>query len=152
MAGTFAYHLALVGLLLVLSINLMGLMIGTGSDAQGSADQLYASLGWLLNIALGGYAVGLLFLFWSAWRAGLRPDRVEMILLAILPLAIPITFALPFITWKWPVSEIYGIPALWVIPETIALAAGLAWLLLSAWLLTRRQEMPASTAPVPQLV
>ncbi len=152
LAGNVAYHLALATLLLAISINLMGIMIGTTNELRGSADQLYSILGLLLDFALGGYIVGLLLLFWGTWRAGFRPKYEEMFLLLVLPLAIPITFVLPFITSTRPVSEIYGLPSLWVIPETVTLVAGLVWLLLSIWLITRKEERPATAVPAPQLV
>lgn len=60
--------------------------------------------------------------------------------LAHLPPAIPITFALRFINSTRPIGEIYGIPALWVILETIILRAEKTWLLLSIWLITCKEE------------
>ncbi len=142
-AGKIGYHLALLGLLLIIAVNLLGLMIGT-TDAPGYAVGLtYTRLGWLIYSALVVYIAGLLLLYLAAWRSGVLPGVVEMVLLALLPMAIPLMFVLPFITWKWPVSRLYGVPALWVIPETMILAAGLIWLLLSSWLVTRKKEMPS---------
>ncbi len=150
LAGNFAYHLALVGLLLVISINLVGQMAGTGSIVGGANALFYSSLDRWLDIALGGYVLGLLLLFWAAWRVNPRPAWAEIALLSVLPLGIPLTFVLPFVTWNWPVSELYGIPALWVIPEPLSLAGGFTWLLLSIWLITREEKLPASPASAPQ--
>jgi hypothetical protein len=52
---------------------------------------------------------------------------------------------LPFITWKWPVSSLYGIPLLWVLPQAVSLALGLVWLGLSTWVVRRGGE--AQTSP-----
>jgi hypothetical protein len=142
--GIIGYHLALLALLLIIAVNLLGLMIGTSSDMIFSEGGAYTRLGWLIYSAVLGYLVGLVILYWAAWRSSVMPDVIEMVLLAILPMAIPLMFVLPFITSKWPVSQLYGIPALWVIPETMILAAGLIWLLFSSWLVTHKREVPAS--------
>ncbi len=144
LAGKIGYHLALLGLLLVIAVNLLGLMVGT-NNMPGPVVNLTSSwLVWLVYIAILVYLLGLILFYLAAWRSGVLPDIPEIILLGILPMAIPLMFVLPFITWKWPVSQLYGIPALWLIPDGASFAAGLVWLLLSSWLVTRKRDAPIS--------
>ncbi len=138
MGGKVGYHLALLALLVIITANLNGIWIRLG-DYFGDPRHVYTALGGIINIGLVGYATGLIMLYWSAWRSGTLPDLVALILLPILPAAIPLMFVLPFLTSTWGVSQLYGIPLLWDLPQSLILGAGLAWLLLSAWLVTRGQ-------------
>jgi hypothetical protein len=65
-------------------------------------------------------------------------------------MALPLTFALPFITSTSPVSYVYGVALLWDLPQSLVLGAGLVWLALTAWLVTRSPAAPAPTVAVPQ--
>lgn len=142
--GKIGYHLALLGLLLLIAINLLGLMIGTTNMPSPIMDLTYTRLGWLVYSAFIVYVVGLIMFYVTAWLSGVLTDVLEIVLLGLLPMAIPLLFVLPFITWKWPVSRLYGIPTLWVIPDEVSLAAGIVWLLLSSWLVTRKGDVPSS--------
>jgi len=68
----------------------------------------------------------------------------EGILLSLLPLGIPIALMLPFITWRWPVSNLYFIPLLWVLPHAVSLLLGLVWLGLSVWVIARGETAQMS--------
>lgn len=142
--GKIGYHLALLGLLLLIAVNLLGLMVGTTNIPGSIMNLTYSRLEWLVYSALIVYIVGLIIFYVTAWRYGVLKDFLKMFLLGLLPMAIPLIFVLPLITWKWPVSRLYGIPALWVIPDGFSLAAGLVWLMLSSWLVTRTQDTPVS--------
>ena len=148
-SGKVGYHLALLGLLVIMAANLASLMSGLNN---------YTGYGWLsytlgrsIYLALGGYILGLAMLYWGARRSGALLDLVEMVLLAILPVALPLTFALPFITSTSPVSYVYGIPLLWDLPQSLVLGAGLVWLALAAWLVTRRPTAAPPAVAVPQM-
>jgi hypothetical protein len=142
--GKIGYHLALLGLLLIIAVNLLALMFGANDMPGPVLNLTYSWLVRLVYVAILVYLLGLVLLYRAAWRSGVLPDIPGLILLGILPMAIPLIFVMPFITWKWPVSQLYGIPALWVIPDGVSLAAGLVWLLLSSWLVTRKREAPIS--------
>jgi hypothetical protein len=150
-SGKVGYHLALLGLLVIMAANLAGLMSGTNDYPAGYKWLTYTVLGRSIYAALGAYILGLAMLYWGARRSGVLPDLAELILLAILPVALPLTFALPFITWTRPVSQVYGVPVLWDFPQSLILAAGLVWLALAAWLVTRRPTAPPPTVAVPQM-
>ena len=64
-------------------------------------------------------------------------------------MGIPIALVLPFITWRWPVSNLYGIPLLWVLPHAVSLSLGLVWLGLSVWVVTRRATNSLPLVPEP---
>jgi hypothetical protein len=147
LTGNAGYHLALFGLLVIFAANLVAVMQGTNDamDVQ-STERI---LRWVIYLALGGYCVGLLLLFWAAREAGALPGLVEMGLMIALPLAIPLVLTLPFISWKWPISPLYGIPLVFGLPTAIVFIGGLLWLLLCIWLVTREQAAPAS--PTTQL-
>jgi hypothetical protein len=147
-AGKIGYHLALLGLLLIFAANLVGLMQGTTADfSNGLLSE--QTLKWALYAALGIYGAGLLLLFWAARQAETLPDALETGLMAALPMGIPLALAMPFISWAQPVSPLYGIPLLFVLPEALVLACGLIWLLLCVWFIIRR---PEATAPASVLV
>jgi hypothetical protein len=146
-AGNFGYHLALLSLLVVIIANLLGIMIGTGAANKVAETRL----NWLILIALAGYLVGFFILYQIAIKHGKRLDLSEITLLPTLPLGIPFMFALPFGSWKWPISELYAIPIIWELPGTIILTIGLAWLCLSVWLITRRKDQSSAFLPLPQV-
>ena len=132
--GVIAYHLALAGLLLVIMANLASLSLQMMADRPGSAG---SSMAPLILLGLGLYLVGIVWLYRYRTFPRTASGWAEGILLPLLPLGIPIALMLPFITWRWPVSNLYGIPLLWVLPHTLSLSLGLAWLGLSAWVITR---------------
>lgn len=142
--GKIGYHLALLGLLLIIAVNLLALMFGANDMPGPVLNLTYSWLVRLVYVAILVYLLGLVLFYLAAWRFDVLPDIPEMILLGLLPMAIPLMFVMPFITWKWPVSQLYGIPVLWVIPDGVSLAAGLVWLLLSSWLVTRKQDVSSS--------
>jgi len=132
--GVIAYHLALAGLLLVIMANLASLSLQMMADRPGSAG---SSMAPLILLGQGLYLVGIVWLYRYRTFPRTASGWAEGILLPLLPLGIPIALMLPFITWRWPVSNLYGIPLLWVLPQTLSLSLGLAWLGLSAWVITR---------------
>lgn len=132
--GVIAYHLALAGLLLVILANLAGLSLALQDDAPGSrASNLMAPLVWL---GLGLYLVGVIWLYRCTPNPRTASGWAQFLLLRLLPLGIPLALALPFITWRWPISNLYGIPLLWVVPHWVSLSLGLLWLALSTWVIT----------------
>ncbi len=149
-AGAIGYHLALLGVLVLIAANLLALMFGLGGYSDFAVGRTYQRLGWLIYLGLGGYGVGLLLLYRAAKRYGLLPNVVDVVLMAMLPMAIPLTFVLPFIGSTQPVSPLYGVPMLWVIPEPLILVFGVIWLLLCAWLVNRERDAPAPPASLPQ--
>ncbi|MGW8249875.1 MAG: hypothetical protein ACWGO1_04475 [Anaerolineales bacterium] len=147
--GVVAYHLVLAGLLLVIMANLAGLVRTMQVNAPSQASNAVAPL---IILGLVVYAAGVVWLYRYVLPARAAAVWVQAILLALLPLGIPLIFMLPFITWKWPMSNLYGIPLLWVVPHAVSLSLGLLWLVLSTWVVTREDEasgqMPALKPPV----
>lgn len=147
--GKIAYHLVLAGLLLVIMTNLAGLMLTLQADTPGSSasDPLLP----LLILGLGVYLVGLVWLYRYESMPKTASGFAQGILLPLLPLGIPVMFMLPFVSWKWPVNELYGIPLLWVLPHAVSLSLGVVWLGLSVWVITRGGEavMPPGIEQVP---
>lgn len=149
-AGRVAYHLLLLGLLAVIVANLVGVSLSIQGFA-GDTRTVYTTLGWVINAALVAYAAGSLVLYFSARRSGALPDPAEVLLLTILPVAMPLTIILPVLSATRPMTPLYGFPVVWALPQALVLGAGLAWLLLSAWLVTRRQGSSALSVAIPQL-
>jgi hypothetical protein len=141
-SGKVAYHLALAGLLLVIMANLASLMLTLQVDSPGIASSPGNSMAPTILLGMGIYLVGVIWLYGSEPFSRRASAWAERALLLLLPLAIPIAFMLTFITWKWPVSNLYGIPLLWVLPHEISLSLGLVWLVLSAWVIARGGETP----------
>jgi hypothetical protein len=83
------------------------------------------------------YLVGVNWRYWHAPLPRTTYEWAESVLLLVLPLGIPVVLALTFITFTQPVSSLYGIPLLWVIPHAVSLSLGLVWLALSVWVITR---------------
>jgi hypothetical protein len=133
--GFIAYHLALAGLLLVIMANLASLSLKMMVDRPGPAGSSMAPLIWL-GLAL--YLVGVVWLYRYRALPQTASGWAEAILLPLLPLGVPVALMLPFITWRWPVSNLFGIPLLWVLPHAVSLSLGLAWLGLSVWVITQR--------------
>ncbi len=143
-SARLGYHLALAGLLLVILANLMRLMQNMNARPMSfaTANRNLSLAAILLGLAV--YLIGL-FLVYRAAPIARRSSRwvagwFMRALLALLPLVIPVTFMMPFITWKWPVSDLYGVPLLWVLPHGLSLSIGMAWLALSAWVVTQGSE------------
>jgi len=132
--GKIAYHLTLAGLLLVIMGNLAGLVRTLQVDSPSLASN---ALSPLILLGLGIYLVGVLCLYRYGTMPRTASGWAEVILLPLLPLGIPIALMLPFITWKWPVSNLYGMPLLWVLPHAVSLSLGLVWLVVSAWVVAR---------------
>ena len=137
--GIIAYHLTLAGLFLVILANLAGLMRTLQVDTPSNVSNTMTPL---LALGLGAYLVGVVWLYRLASLPRTASGWAEGILLLLLPLGIPVMFMLPFITWKWPVSTLYGIPLLWVLPHAVSLSLGLLWLGLSVWVVNRGGELP----------
>jgi len=137
-----AYHLALAGLLLVIMANLAGLMLTLQVGAPSTAGNAMVPV---VVLGLGLYLVGIVWLYQYQSFSRTTSGLAEGVLLTLLPLGIPVMFMLPFITWKWPVSSLYGIPLLWVLPHAVSLLLGLVWLGLSVWVITRGEEAPISS-------
>lgn len=148
-SGVIAYHMVLAGLLLVIMANLAGMMLTIQVDSPGRASNRMEPL---LILGLTVYLVGVFWLY----RCEFSPRKVagwaQAILLPLLPLGIPLIFMLPFITWKWPVSNLYGIPLLWVLPHAVSLSLGMLWLVLSAWVVTGGNEAPGQARVIEQAV
>jgi hypothetical protein len=145
-AGEVGYHLALAGLLLVILANLAGVALLPPSGRISASIRTAQTIGILLG--LGAYLVGLFLLYSDTPFGRTAPEWVWRLLLVLLPLAIPVTFVLPFITDKWPLSDLYGIPLLWRVPHSVSLSIGLVWLGLSVWVVTQGLEAPRSTLAV----
>ena len=141
--GKIAYHLALAGLLLVIVANLAGLMLTMQADSPNSSagDPLVP----VIILGLGVYLVGVIWLYRYQLFPRTASGLAEGILLPLLPLGIPVMLMMPFITWRWPVSDLYGIPLLWVLPHAVSLSLGLVWLGLSVWVVTRGGETPIAS-------
>jgi len=142
------YHLALAGLLLVILANLASLMLTMESPTPIISPSSRSALMAAIILGLGAYVLGVFWLYREArFNTGVV-GWMEHLLLPLLPLAIPVMFMLPFITWKWPVSSLYGIPLLWALPHALSLSMGLVWLALSVWLVTQEAEAPGPAAAV----
>jgi hypothetical protein len=135
--GKIAYHLALAGLLLVIMANLVSLSQEMQAASPGRAG---SSMTPLILLGLGLYLVGVVWLHWNRPLPHTPSGWGESILLSLLPLGIPIALMLPFITWRWPISNLYGVPLLWIIPQAVSLSLGLVWLGLSVWVITQRDS------------
>lgn len=143
--GRAGYHLALAGLLLVILANLIGLNVGQEDLSRSVKETTHIFLPIAVGLGLGAYLLGLCFSLWFRIiylkRAISLPREIlRGTLLALLPLAIPITLALPFITQESPISVLYGIPFLWKLPHDLTLSIGLVWLFLSAWVVMLKAD------------
>ena len=156
-AGRVSYHLALAGLLLVILANLASLILGTEPSSGRLASSSRSALVTAIVLGLGVYLLSLSFNLFYLFRdiphsrtvpGWASPGWPVRILLVLLPLAIPLTFMLPFITWKWPVHDLYGTPLLWELPHTQSLSIGVVWLALSVWVVTQGAEAARPTAAV----
>jgi hypothetical protein len=131
--GIIAYHLLLAGLLLVIMANLAGLSRAMQADNPAStASNAMSPWVWL---GLGLYLAGVVWLYRYRAFPGTAYEWADAILLPLLPLGIPIALVLPFLTWRWPISNLYGIPLLWLLPHAVSLTLGLLWLGLSVWVI-----------------
>ncbi len=149
--GRAGYHLALAGLLLVILANLAGLEVVQEGLSRSIQETTQSFLPVMILLGLVAYLLGLCLSLWFRMiylkRAISLPREIlRGTLLALLPLAIPITLALPFITSKWPISVMYGIPFLWKLPHDLTLALGLVWLILSAWVIIQKADGTKPTA------
>lgn len=148
-AGVTAYHLALAGLLLVIMANLANLMLTLRYDSPRPYRSSSTSLALAIVFGMTVYLAGVIWIYWKGSLSGTAAGWVERVLLLLLPLGIPLTFMLPFISWKWPVSNLYGVPLLWELPQAVSLGIGLAWLALSAWVVTRGGEASGRATSFP---
>jgi hypothetical protein len=143
--GRAGYHLALAGLLLVILANLIGLEVGKDDLPRSIKETLHSFLAITVVLGLGAYLLGLCFSLWYRIiylkrNISLPREILRGTLLALLPLGIPITLALPFFTWTRPISVLYGIPFLWKLPHDLTLSIGLVWLFLSAWVVILKAD------------
>lgn len=142
--GKIAYHVVLGGLLLVIMANLANLMLTLQVDAPDITSPASSSMAAVILLGLGIYLVGVIWLYRDMSFFKTAMGWTEGILLALLPLGIPIALMLPFITWRWPVSNLYFIPLLWVLPHAVSLLLGLVWLGLSVWVIARGETAQMS--------
>jgi hypothetical protein len=138
--GKIAYHLALAGLLLVILANLAALMLTLPAPSASQATLAGRSMTPLIVLGVATYLVSVLWLYRHEPSLGTASTWAERLLLLTLPLAIPLAFMLIFISSRWPVSNLYGVPLLWELPHAVSLSLGLVWLALSAWVVTREGE------------
>jgi hypothetical protein len=131
------YHLALGSLLWLILANLFNLAkeLSNGFALFSAVSDSLVNAGMIVGMLV--YLAGIALLYWDEESENVEPGWVQSILLALLPLAIPLLLALPFITNLRPVSNLYGIPLLWVLPHAASLALGLLWLGLSLWVVTQ---------------
>jgi hypothetical protein len=151
LAGRVGYHLALAGLLLIILANLAGLMWGMDTPSERIISSSLNALVVMIVLGLGVYLLGIFFLYRDTPFNWTALGWASRLLLASLPLAIPVTFMLPFITWKRPLSDLYGIPLLWVLPHTLSLSIGLVWLALSVWVVVYGAEAARPTTALGNL-
>jgi hypothetical protein len=142
--GKIAYHVVLGGLLLVIMANLANLMLTLQVDSPDSTSPASSTVAVVILLSLGIYLVGVIWLYRDTSFFRTAMGWTEGILLSSLPLGIPIALMLPFITWRWPVSNLYFIPLLWVLPHAISLLLGLVWLGLSVWVIARGETAQMS--------
>ena len=143
--GRAGYHLALAGLLLVILANLIALEVEPDYLSMSIKEATHSFLASTVVLGLGAYLLGLCFSLWFRIiylkrNISLPREILRGTLLALLPLAIPITLALPFITWRGTISVLYGIPFLWKLPHDLILSIGLVWLFLSAWVVILKAD------------
>ena len=139
-AGRIAYHLALAGLLLIILANLAGLMLTLRISTASLARTAGSSIAPAIFLGMAVYLASAIWLYRSEPYSMTTSGWAERVLLLLLPLAIPLAFMLTFISWKWPVSSLYGIPLLWELPHAVSLSLGLVWLGLSAWVVTAKKD------------
>lgn len=149
--GALAYRVTLLGLLLVISIMISTIFIGTNDSLRMQQPEINTYLGWFLYLGLGLYLVGLVWLFWAASKSGMLPDPLTLVLLSALPLALPLGVAL-FIIFgsRFPISPLFGIPTLFALPPLLVYGATVAWICLTVWLVTREERQPAQPEAVLQ--
>jgi hypothetical protein len=140
--GRWGHRLALAGLLL----NLIGIL-GAAWWYTSPYDRLaYGDIHRIGSLMLKGttyigfilYVLGVLLLAVATWRSKAVP-QVSLILLLIIPAALPLIMAFPmlFDFSAIPTDMPLGLALLNHIPRGGVYAVGLAWLLLGGWLVTR---------------
>jgi hypothetical protein len=150
--GAIAYRLVLAGLLLMLAINLAGVSIGTNDSYLSGLVTSSSILNGFLLLAYALFLVGLVLLYRAARQNDALPDWIEALLLAVLPLGLPLVLVMPVVFGSIrPINQVYGIPAMFYLPRLVPMIAGVAWLLLTTWLVSR-DEKPRQALPllVPQ--
>ncbi len=148
-SGKIAYHIALAGLLLVIMANLMALALTM--ESSNPFIKAGSVMGPVILVGVVIYLAGVIWLYWLERFSGTAAGWAARVLLALLPLGIPLTFMSTFITWKWPMSPVYGVPLLWELPHIVSLSIGLVWLALSVWVVTRDDTpLPAPAISNPQ--
>jgi hypothetical protein len=147
-AGETGYHLALAGLLLVILANLASLLLSMNSSSGHVASSRLVVEIAAIALGLGAYLLGIFLLYRDIPFARAVTGWASRLLLAFLPLAIPVAFMLPFISSLWPISTLYGIPLLWVLPHELSLSIGVVWLALSVWVVTQDERSERFAAAV----
>ena len=143
--GRAGYHLALAGLLLVILANVIGLEMWQDDLSRSIKETFHSFLAITVAFGLGAYLLGLCFslcyrIINLKRNSSLPREILRGTLLALLPLAIPITFALPFYSSTRPISVLYGIPYLWKLSLDLTLSIGLVWLFLSVWVVMLKAD------------
>ncbi len=145
--GKTSYRLALAGLLLMMTVNLLGVYFGTNHTSLPWPLTFSGVLNGFLLVSIVLYLVGVFFLYRAARQHGALPDWIGASLLAVLPLGLPLVLVMPIVLGSTrPINQVYGIPTLFNMPLLVSLSAGLAWVFLTAWLISR-PERPRRMAP-----
>lgn len=146
--GSVAYRLVLAGLLLLLATNLAGITLGTNNSYLSGIVTSSSILNGFLLLGYALFGVGLALLYRAARQHSALPDGIETLLLAVLPLGLPLVLVMPVVLGSIrPINQVYGIPAMFYLPRLATMIAGIAWLLLTTWLVSR-DEKPPQTVPV----
>jgi len=135
--GMRTYHLALLGVLLSLVGNLGSFWLNTLSHVTSYALRPYPQIGgqmFTVMTYLGVliYLFGSLCLVIAALRKGAPLGRVASVLLILIPLGLPLAIMLNSLHSGW-----FRTVRANDISRSLIYAAGLAWLLLGGWLVTR---------------
>lgn len=143
-AGKVLYRLVLLALLGILVTHLYALYIGTSQNLFQLRLQVYPLINWAIYISLALYVVGIFLLFRAAQQNDVLPPAIDLLLLAVLPLFLPLSMDLPLIFGSTrPVIYIYAVPQIFALPQAAVMLAGLIWLGLTVWLITRDEYLPA---------
>jgi hypothetical protein len=150
-SGKIAYHLALAGLLLVIMANLAGLLRTMQTSLPYNAGSASTSPELALMVGLVAYLLGVIWLYTYRQLPRTVSGWVALILLTLLPLAIPMVLLLTYLSWRWPVTSMYGNPLVWQLPHGVSLSLGVVWLVLSVWVITRGETPDPAALPLQEV-